>query len=140
MGRDRADSQAGFTLIETLVATAILITVVASLSQLFGLVVATNRRAASRTLATVTARDKMEQLASMPWPALIASPAAVLEDDVEGYSDRVGGIVIPWFSRRWSIAPLPADPLRLVVLQVVVVGPGGRVEARLATVRRRAGA
>ena len=139
MTRDRGGAAAGFTLIETLVAIAILLTAVGSLSQLFGLAAAANRRAVARTLGTIAARDKIEQLRSAPWAGLIASPVAALEDDVDGYSDRVGGGAMPALVRRWSIAPLPADPSRLMVLQVLVLGAGGSPEARIVTIRRKEG-
>lgn len=131
--------QAGFTLIETLVAMAILLTSLGSLSQLFGLAAAANRRAAAHTLGTIAARDKIEQLRSAPWTGLVTSPAAVLEEDVNGFSDRVGGGAVPALTRRWSIVPLPSDPSRLMALQVLVVGPGGSTEARMVTVRRKEG-
>ena len=46
---------------------------------------------AVRTLASIAALGKIEQLRSTPSSALVPSPAASLEDDLEGYSDRVGG-------------------------------------------------
>ena len=133
-------SSSGFSLVEVLVAITILIAAVVSLSQLFGLAAATNQLAAARTLATLSGGDKIEQLQSTPWTALTASPAAVLETDVDGYSDRVGGGAAASLIRRWAIAPLPADPFRLMVVQVLVLGRGGRVEARIVTVRHREGA
>jgi hypothetical protein len=64
---------------------------------------------------------------------LTASPSGTLSINTSGYCDFVditgrllGGGVIPpagsAFVRRWSIAPLTADPANALVIQVLVLG------------------
>jgi len=132
----------GFSLVETLVASAILITGIVSLAQL--VVVSSRARAAAgaRSLAALLVVDKIERLRALPWtvddagapvsaPELGVSPADALERDVPGYVDAPGG-----WPRRWSVQPLPSDPADTLVVQVRVVTPGG-ADVRMATVRTR---
>lgn len=129
----------GFSLIEALVATTIM---VAALGILGHLTLASSRAVgASRSIAVavLSARQKMEQLRVLPadHPLLAPSPANALHYDAAGYHDRVnaaGAAVLPpadaAFVRRWSVEPLPGSD-DAVVLQVRVipltaaVGPGG---------------
>jgi len=59
--------QRGFSLLEVLFATTILIVGVAGLAQLFALSTRTNASARSTTYAAVLAQQKMEQLRGMTW-------------------------------------------------------------------------
>lgn len=132
----------GFSLLEAVVASAILITGVFSLAQL---VVSTSRAAAAsdaRSLAAMLVIDKMEQLRGLRWtvdagglpandPGLAPSPGDALERDAPGYADAPGGC-----TRRWLVQPLPSDSTDTLVLQVRVITPGG-AEARMTTVRTR---
>ena len=130
-------SESGFSLVEALVAVAILIVTISAFIQLFGVAAAANQRAARRSLAALAAMQKMEELRSEAGAALTPSPARVLQTDVYGYSDRLpGGAARQAFTRRWSIEPLMSAPAPLLVLQVVVFGPGGGIEARIVTLRR----
>ena len=58
---------AGFTLIEVLVATTILIVALASLAQLFAVSTRTNATAKATSIALLLAEEKMEQLRSLEW-------------------------------------------------------------------------
>ena len=121
----------GFSLVETVVATAMLITGIASLAQL--VVVSSRARAAAgaQSLAALLVVDKIEQLRVVPWTNLAISSADALERDEPGYADRPGG-----WTRRWSVQPLPSDPLDTLVVQVRVVAPAG-ADVRMTTVRTR---
>jgi len=88
---------------------------------------------------------------------LHTSPSDALDRNVDGYCDFLDGFGVPLGSgaspplntayiRRWSVAPLPADPANGLVIQVRVVGraaadvPAGRAavgEARLVSIRAR---
>lgn len=61
------DSEAGFSLAETIVATGILAVALVSLAQLFGVATASNRSARTTTFATVLAYQKMEQLRGLTY-------------------------------------------------------------------------
>ena len=63
----RSTSQSGFSLIEVIVATSLLILAVASLAQLFVISVRANASARATTYASVLAQQKMEQLRGLTW-------------------------------------------------------------------------
>lgn len=157
----RVSRTSGFTLVEVLIAVAILVTIALGVAQL--IVVATHaiRAAREQTSAVILAAAKMDQLRSLAWayepsapgtPAvprsdrttdvshpdhasrgggLAASPAGTLSTNVPPYVDYLDGLG-RWvgngtdppagalFIRRWAVRPLPADPERMIVLQVLV--------------------
>jgi len=113
----RLNSEAGFSLMETLVATLLLAVSLVSVAQLFALSTTANLRAKTTTVASVLAQQKMEQLRSLAWgfdrtglpvsdfvtdtagdaPAaaggkgLSSSPNDSLTNNVNGYVDYVDG-------------------------------------------------
>ena len=135
-------AQRGFSLLEVLIATAVVAAALAALVQLVILATAANARAKTTTMATVLAAQKMEQLRSLEWsfdrfegplsdPRLVASPSDSLRKNSAGFCDFVdrngqslGERTDPparaVYVRRWSIEPLPADPGNVLVLQVLV--------------------
>lgn len=154
----------GFSLIEVLVATSIVAVGVTALAQLFVVAISANYRAKAATFAAVLAQQKMEQLRSVPWGldgfGLTPSPPDVLDRNTPGYCDFVDGNGNPLGSgfappngtvyvRRWSVDPLPDDPLNALILQVLATPArrGGAAEfnsavrrpdeARLVSVRTR---
>ena len=64
--RVTADAR-GFSIIEVLMATALMVAAVASLAQLFALSTTRNKSAKNTTFAAVLAQQKMEQLRSLTW-------------------------------------------------------------------------
>ena len=108
-------SEAGFSLLEATIATGIMATALAALSQMFAISVANNRSARTSTYATVLAEQKMEQLHSLMWgydslalplsdtstntalpvesptggTGLTPSPAGTLTINVAGYVDYI---------------------------------------------------
>jgi prepilin-type N-terminal cleavage/methylation domain-containing protein len=60
-------SQSGFSLIETVVAAAIMATALVALAQLFAIAINTNRVARAGSFAAVMAHQKMEQLRALIW-------------------------------------------------------------------------
>jgi prepilin-type N-terminal cleavage/methylation domain-containing protein len=183
MTSDRSTRERGFSLVETLVAIAILMVVAESMAQLFSSGQRSNARARAFSVASVLAAEKMEQLRSLSWGfdvtgtlstdtsadlrvsperpsggvGLRASPVDALDRNVDGYCDFLdvdgaslgGGSSPPLntsYIRRWSVAPLAADPANGLVVQVKVVNrsagevPGRRAgvgEARLVSIRAR---
>jgi type II secretory pathway pseudopilin PulG len=111
----RPGGQRGFSLLEVLFATTILIVGVAGLAQLFALSTRTNTSARSTTYAALLAQQKMEQLRGMTWgfdsaglplsdtstniaaaaetptggKGLSPSPAGALGANTDGYCDFV---------------------------------------------------
>jgi len=133
----------GFSLVEVLVAMALVATSALGLAELFSLASRVTQESRIDTTATFAAETKMAELRALTlaWDAEGApltslglgwSPAAALTANVDGYVDYVDGTgavvgsgVQPppagVYQRRWSIQPLAADPANAVVLQVVAV-------------------
>lgn len=126
-------THAGFSLIEAVVAVALLATAVVALAGLFGVATRSNLDARSTTYATVLAAQKLEQLR-----ATGVGRGGRLDADVAGWVDYldpdarvVGGGSTPPASaayvRRWSSRALPAP----------LASPGGRVVVQVMVTRRR---
>jgi len=62
-----SSNEAGFSLAETLVATALLATAIASSAQMFALATRSNLAAQRTSFATTLAEEKMEQLRGLAW-------------------------------------------------------------------------
>lgn len=132
----------GFSLIEALVATAIVAAGLGMLAQLAFSVMRGSERARLESFALLTASEKLEQLRAAAsagdLAAVMPSPAGALDANVQGYFeilDRDGSIVANpgaaagSYVRRWSIEG-GADPDRFHV-HVVVVRRGLGVRTHL---------
>lgn len=155
--RNALHAHAGFSLIEVLVATAIVTVGVASLAQLFVAAARTNRLAQTTSTTVLLAEQRMEQLRSETGAS--ASPPGALSVDTPGYVDYLdtrgvslgtGSVTLPAgtaYICRWSIEPLPGSPANAIVLQVLVIpwssrdrgghsrGTRAPAEARLVSVK-----
>ena len=67
MAKSNSSSNAGFSLLEVLVATAILATALVSLAQLFALSTRSNIGSRNTTYASILAQQKLEELRSLAW-------------------------------------------------------------------------
>jgi type II secretory pathway pseudopilin PulG len=152
-------AQTGFSLIETLVATALTITALVSLAQVVLIAARALQEARLASLASVLAQQKMEELRALAWgfdaeglhlsdEGLAPSPADAMARNVAGYceflderGERLGDGTDPpagtAFVRRWSIAPLESSPDNTVILQVLVARRDDRVDARLVGIKTR---
>ena len=151
----------GFTLVETVVAAALVATAVVVLAHLVALGAeqgAGNRHALA---AMIAAQSKLEELRSLSWTyaldgtplsdaGLSPSPLRSLFEDAPGYAeflDDAGAIVPegdadswPVLVRRWAILPLVPADTDTVVLQVCVFRAGRareHPEACVSAVRTR---
>ena len=100
----------GFSLLEALIAAAILASALLSLAQLIAFAVRTTAAAGRTTDAALLAAQKVEELRAGSWSELqpgTDSPAA-------------------GFMRTWTVTPMAADPDYLVLLDVIVRAPGGQ--------------
>lgn len=148
----------GFTLLEALVALAILGVAALATAQMLGAAAIAVHHSRIQTLTTTLASQRLEQLLAGDWetaaPALL--PGGSLEADVAGYVDFLDqdgqwlgaeratapGSV---FVRRWTIGLLPdgrddARVIRVVVRSLAADAAGARGsrgEARVTTVRTR---
>ena len=154
-------SHRGFTLIETLIATTLLVTALAGLAELFALSVRSARESGQSAAALRAAQAKLESLralrfgyddfgASVTDARLAASPLASLSSDTDRYVDWVApsGSVLPnadgaAFVRRWRIMPVALDEPEAIAIDVCVytLPAAGRApqqaDACLATIRVR---
>lgn len=151
----------GFTLIETLIATALIVTAVAGLAHLFTLSVRFTRDAGRFGVALVAAQDKLESLRALAFgydeggaaltdPGLRPSPGGTLSADVERYVDWLdaSGAALSSahgsaFVRRWRITAITIDEPEAVAIDVCVFrlpatgALPAQAEACLATIRVR---
>ena len=130
-------AERGFSLAETLVASGILITTLASLAQLVAWSVTQAREAGTRSRAMSAAQDKLERLRALPWtvdlsgnavshPALAASPFGALDVNTSGYVEYIDGAgrVVPGGDalavRRWSVEPIDTSFPDAIAITVCV--------------------
>jgi type II secretory pathway pseudopilin PulG len=156
-------SASGFTLLETLIATSVLVTVLAGVAQLFVLSVRFAGSSGRRGLALTAAQAKIEDLRSrrlgydaagdpVTDPVLTPSPPGALSSDADGYSDALdaNGEVISadeeragTFARRWAITRVDDLVPEALVIEVCVFrepagdAPLAAAEACLSTIRVR---
>jgi hypothetical protein len=152
----------GLSLLETVFATAVLVTVLAGVAQL----VASSARflldAGRGETALTAAQAQIESLRSRVFsydaggtpisdPALAPSPPGALDADTSGYIDYLDRrgrpvdpiVETPMFRRRWSLAPIDGGEPDALVIEVCVwsISDGARsaadAEACLMTVRAR---
>lgn len=128
----------GFTLVETLIATGLLVTAIAGLAQLFALSVRFTRDSSQFGVALAGAQDKLEALRALRFAydeggeivtdaRLTASPVASLSEDVAGYVDWLdgSGAALPGahgaeYVRRWRITAVAADEPEAIAIDVCV--------------------
>jgi type II secretory pathway pseudopilin PulG len=136
-------STAGFSLLEVVFATAILIGGAGALAQLFLASTQANRLAQHTTFAALLAEQKMEQLLA-GGSGLDPSPPDALDHDTPGYCEfldlsgrllasgaicgdgSAGAAPGAAFIRRWAVVPRSAAPTDAVVLQVLVASRAER--------------
>lgn len=140
----------GFSLAEVVICAGLLVAIASGVSQLVGMAVRANDAARGRTLATILAVQRMEQLRALAWDVdadletdlstdppttagrgLEPSPTGSLEANLPLYVDHLtdggkwagNGILAPAgavYTRRWSIRPLDTDPVHTLILDVRV--------------------
>jgi Tfp pilus assembly protein PilV len=107
------------SLLEALIASAILATGLLSLAQLIGLATNATAAAGRMTHAALFASQKVEELR--------ASPAPPIEQGAD--------VPAPGFRREWSVVPWSSDPDHVALVEVVVRVPG--TETRLVALAPR---
>ena len=143
---------AGFSIVEVVVALAIVIAGVASLAQLFVASAYVNRVANTTSVTLLLAEQKMEEL--LGETGLGPSPPGALTVNTAGYFDYLdasgrslgittispSGTMPPGtaYICRWSVAPLPDGAANAIVVQVMVTRwPDTAGQTRLVSMKTR---
>lgn len=128
-------STSGFTLVEVIAATGILVTVAAGTAQLFGIAIRHELDSRQQLAMAAAAAAKIDELAGTT--AVTPEPSAAagaLDRSVDGYADTVtaSGFAL-W--RRWILSPVGEAPSGAVVIVVRVgVGAGAWPDYEIATI------
>ncbi len=124
----------GFSLVEVLVAIAILIGAIVTLAMIMARSASTNASARRATYATLLAADKLEHLRALPFgdAELTTSTTDTLAADCDGFFDEPAA----GYRRRWSIVPLAAST-EVVVVTVSVSWGNSPPQALLTTLKVR---
>ena len=131
----------GFSLVETLIATALMAGALASLAQFVDAAAQSGAAARTRALAALMAGQKMEELRVVPWAELaVAPPTGVEYLDGSGRA-RCPGMDVPCgdavFVRRWSVGSSPLSAAVFIIeVDARPVGKGHGT-ATLVTARGR---
>ena len=125
----------GFSLIEVLIATTIVVVALAGLAQVFVITTAANNGSKARTVATILAQERLEEL--------LASDGTVGggTDFVDARGQRLGAGGSPprgtAYVRQWSVEPVTESAQGAAVLQVWVTLSTGGEAVRLVGVKPR---
>jgi prepilin-type N-terminal cleavage/methylation domain-containing protein len=137
---------AGFSLIEVLVATAVVAVGVASLAHLIVVSAHANRTATMTSATLLLAEQKMEELLSERMPGDSGDPvnqSHVDYLDPSGASLGIPSITMPTpppgtsYICRWSILSLPDRPTAIVIQVLVIPWPQAAGQTRLVSVKTR---
>jgi prepilin-type N-terminal cleavage/methylation domain-containing protein len=113
-------SARGFSLVETLVATAILTTALAGLAHLLVAATRANQVARADTMATLLAMQRLEELLARPWSATAQDEGQELLDAAGRHIGGEGAPARPpAYVRQWSARPTPVGT-ELLALTVMV--------------------
>src|SRR4051812_17255766 len=127
----------GFTLVEVLVATAILLTIAAGSAQLFAIAIRQGMASRQQLAMSVAASRKIDELAAIVAQGGVpASAIGAVDRAVEGFSD----VTIEWgasLQRRWLIAPLDSYSATafVIVIRIVPVAARAAPDLEVATIR-----
>jgi prepilin-type N-terminal cleavage/methylation domain-containing protein len=119
-------SQKGFTLVEVLVATAIVVTIAAGTAQLFAIAIRDEVAARQQLAMSAAAGTKLDEIAASV--ASASPPGALmgaLDRSVDGYADVVVAAGAS-FERRWVVAPLTGYAASAVAVVVRIVPVAAR--------------
>lgn len=110
----------GFSLIEVLIAATIVIVALSGLAQLFVIASVANQRSRSRTLATVLAIAKMEELRASG--EAVASGLDYADARGNTLGGQLGSPPGAAYVRQWSATAMPSNP-NAWILEVRVTFP-----------------
>lgn len=132
----KQNREAGFTLIEALTATLILMFGLASIFNLMIVATTSNNVANRASAATMIASQQLEVLRSTPFSAMVNSPVDTLEIQTPGYFQITTVEGVGTFETRWLIQTLTTPNLRFLQVRTDPGGFRGRTaRAEFTTIR-----
>ena len=132
--------QEGFTLIEAVVATGILIVGLVAISNLMFVAISSNSIANWQTGSTFLAGQKLEELRSTHFDTLLDSAPDSLDVDQAGFNEEVTVNGLGVFHTRWRVQTVTAvsPNLKFIAVQTEIRGPlSRRTRAEFTTLRAR---
>src|SRR3954463_16126492 len=132
-------SDRGFTLIESLVASGLVIAVCLGTAQLFVYAIAPARIARDQTLMGAAAKAKLEEISAAVAAGVLGTTSAdALDRDVDACHDSIAQSGREYV-RRWRIAEVPGYSVRAYAITVRVMPASGGSEVRLVGIHRTLG-
>ena len=126
----------GFTLIESLVAMGLVVTVALGSAQLFSVAIARNLHAREQLVMSLLAAAKVNDLAAAAADGTIAlSPPESLERTSDGCADTPVDEGGRPYVRRWRVSRVAGFGDEAVAIAVRVTPAAGAGEVRIATIR-----
>jgi prepilin-type N-terminal cleavage/methylation domain-containing protein len=125
----------GFSLIEVLVATALIVVALTGLAQVFVIATAAGNHARAKTIATILAQEKLDDL--VEWAADPGGGSDFIDARGQWLEAGVSPPSGTAYIRRWSVDPLPDHADEAFVLQVWVTLVTGVETARLVSLKSR---
>lgn len=130
-------SHDGFTLLESLVAMGLVVSIALGSAQLFTVAIARNLSAREQLAMTLLASTKVNDLAAAAAGGTIAwSPSDSLERTTEGWAETLAQEGRSYV-RRWRVSPVQGLGDELVAIAVRVTPGAGPGEVRVVTIRER---
>ena len=113
----------GFTLIEVIIATGLLVTVALGSAQMFALAIDHTLSSRHQLLMRIAAERKIDELAVAAARGVVdLAPSGALDLDVDGFVDRPadgGGVYV----RRWRVTPVHGYETEALAIVVRVLPP-----------------
>jgi prepilin-type N-terminal cleavage/methylation domain-containing protein len=124
----------GFTLIEVVIAIALLMIVALGTAQLFALAIDHTLSSRHQLFMIVAAERKIDELAAGVARGVVGiAPSGTLDRDVDGFVDRpadAGGVYV----RRWRVVPVQGYESEALAIVVRVLPPGRTAEFQVTAI------
>jgi type II secretory pathway component PulJ len=127
----------GFSLIEVMVATGLLVTIALGSAQMFALAIDHTMSSRHQLLMTVAAERKIDELSAAAARGVVTiAPPGTLDRDIDGFVDRpadAGGVYV----RRWRVIPVQGYESETVAIIVRVLPPARTTDVQLTAIVSR---
>jgi len=111
--RERASQEAGFTLVEALVAVIVLIFGLIAVTNLMIVAASSNSVANQSTAAAAVASQRLEILKQAPFDTMVVGGS--VESDTTGFNEDVAVAGVGTIHCRWEVFPINLNPQALFI-------------------------